>query len=321
MSKNPHKETRKVLVTGSAGFIGANLVRRLVSQNFQVHALIRPDTNTFKIADILPKLRKHDVDLREALKLRKIVREISPEIIFHLAATDVFSASKKASPQKIFATNFLGTINLISATRDINYHCFVNTGSASEYGLKNKPVLESDMCKPVNLYGISKLASTLYGQLEALTKNKPILTLRLFSLYGPYDTQKRLIASAIISALKNRDIVLTSPKVVQNYIFVQDVLDAYFACIEKGQQLAGEIFNIGAERTQTIASVVDKIIKLTNSRSKLLLNYLPQSSLEPKNWQADIAKSKKLLGWQPKHSFDSGLAKTIAWFRKNLNLY
>lgn len=310
MSKNLHKETRKVLVTGGAGFIGANLVRRLISQNFQVHALIRPDTNTSKIADILSRLKKHEVDLREAVKLKKIVREISPEIIFHLAATDVFSIS-----------NFLGTINLISATREIDYHCFVNTGSSSEYGLKNKPMVESDMCKPVNFYGITKLASTLYGQLEALTKNKPILTLRLFSPYGPYDTQKRLIAAAIISALKNRDIVLTSPKVVRDYIFIEDVLDAYLACIEKGHQLAGEIFNIGAGRTQTIASVVDKIIKLTNSKSQLLWNYLPQNSPEPKIWQADIAKSKKLLGWQPKHSFDSGLAKTLTWFRKNLKLY
>ena len=71
LSKNLHKETRKVLVTGGAGFIGANLVRRLISQNFQVHTLIRPDTNTSKIADILSGLKKHEVDLRETVKLKK----------------------------------------------------------------------------------------------------------------------------------------------------------------------------------------------------------------------------------------------------------
>lgn len=318
---NPTKQEKitRVLVTGGAGFIGANLIRKLINQNFQVHALIRPNTDTSKITDILPRLKSHEVDLKEALKLKRIVREISPEIIFHLAAADVVSNTKKASPGKVLTTNFLGTINLISAARDIDYHLFVNTGSSSEYGLKNKPMLESDICKPVNLYGITKLSSTLYGQLEALTNNKPILTLRLFTPYGPYDTQKRLIASAIISALKNRDIHLTSPKIVRDFIFVEDVLDAYLSCIEKGHQLAGEIFNIGSGRMQTIASVVDKITKITNSKSKLLWNLMPLSSLEPKIWQSDTTKSKKLLGWQPKHSLDSGLEKTVAWFIKNLN--
>jgi len=311
---------QKVLVTGATGFIGINLVRRLSGPDFQVHILLRSGTNISKIKDILPKTITHEVDLKESTKLKRVVKEINPKFIFHLATAGIFPSSQKTPAKRIVETNVLGTINLITACEDIDYKCFINTGSSSEYGLKDYPMKETDTCEPVNLYGITKLASTLYAQMESLVKNKPILTLRLFSPYGPYDTTRRLIANVTIRALKNYPLTLASPNTTRDYVFIKDVLDAYTLCMSRGHKFAGEIFNIGSGKTHTTHSIVTKILKITNSKSKVLWNYLPVNSQEPKIWQADTSKSKKLLNWRPKNSLDSGLAKTIAWSRMNLNL-
>lgn len=311
----------KVLVTGATGFVGSNLVKRLLSKNFQVHALVRSTSNTARIVDLLPKLYLYQADLLKIVKLKKIVQKIDPEIIFHLATASVFGSEVVEKSNEIIKTNFLGTVNLVNACNEINYSCFVNTGSSSEYGLKDNPMKEQGVCQPVGLYGFSKLAATLYCQMITRTKNKPIITLRLFSPFGPSDDRRRLIANIIVCALKNRDLALTRPGIVRDYIFVEDVLDAYLACINKARQFAGEIFNIGSGKQQTIGSVAKRILKITNSKSKLMWGKLDISSLEPKLWQADLTKTRKLLGWQPKHSFDEGLKETINWFKNNLKLY
>lgn len=322
MAKRRHlRSTREVLVTGATGFVGSNLVRRLISQNFQVHILIRKTSKPGRISDISTKLKTYEVDLVEAVKLKKIVQKINPKIIFHLAAKSIFSSQKEDNHQEIIKSNFLGTVNLIQALQDVDYQCFANIGSSSEYGIKNHPMRESDVCQPVNVYGVSKLSSTVFAQMIANIYQKPIITLRLFSPFGPFDDQRRLIANTIVSALKNRDLFLTQPSVVRDYIFVDDVVNACLVCISKTSKFSEEIFNIGSGQQQTIGEVVTKITKLTNSKSRLLWGKLPVINLEPKIWQADLTKTEKLLGWKPKYSLDEGILKTVEWFKKNLDLY
>lgn len=322
MKTNPRKSTKRVLVTGATGFIGSNIVRRLIEKGFQVHIIFRPTSNLARISDLLPNLHQHLVDLSEAEKLRRIVKKIKPQIIFHTASVTVFSSVGVGKSKEIIKTNFLGTVNLISACDEINYQCFVNTGSSSEYGLKNQPMAESNICQPVTTYGLVKLTSTLYCQMIAKIKNKPIITLRLFSPYGPYDDKRRLIPTTVTSALKNQNLQLTRPDMIRDYVYIEDVVEAYLACIYKATNLSGEIFNIGAGKQQKIGTVVEKIIKLTNSKSKLVWNTLSYDErLEPEVWQADLTKTKKKLSWQPQTSFETGLAKTVEWFKGNLNLY
>ena len=255
-------KTQKVLVTGATGFVGANLVRRLVREDYEVHIFTRASSNKWRLTDVLSKLNDHTVDLLEENKLKGLIKEIEPEIIFHLAAAGIYGGVHL--PEKnLIETNFWGAVNLLNACNDIDYKCFINTGSSSEYGPKKHPMKETDVCEPINMYGITKCAATLYGRFVAKTKDKPIVGFRLFSPYGPYDDKTRLITYAIINALQNNDLNLANPKAVRDYIYIEDILDLYMKSIDKAYKLKGEVFNGGSGSQTTIHYVVNKIMELT----------------------------------------------------------
>jgi nucleoside-diphosphate-sugar epimerase len=312
---------KKVLITGSTGFVGANLARRLVQENFEVHIMVRQNSNKWRINDLLkPNLKEHLVDLEDFSKLKEAIKQVKPDIIFHLATASVF-AGVEPSEDQLIKTNLLGTINLIKAARAIDYKCFVNTGSGAEYGLNNQVKKEIDLCQPVNVYGIAKLASTLYANLEAKKYGKPILTLRLFSPYGPYDNRKRLISDNIIKVLQNQNLELANPDAVRDYIYIDDVIDLYLKTIDRANDFKGEVFNVGSGSQSASREVIDKIIKITESRSGVLWNKISSSPWDAKTWQADISKTTAAFGWLPNHNLEEGLKKTITWFKNNLSFY
>jgi len=310
----------RVLVTGATGFVGANLVRRLYREGYEVHVFTRVSSNKWRLIDVLSKLNDHTVDLLEEKKLKKLIKEIKPKLIFHLATAGIYGGVHL--PEKnLIETNFLGTVNLLDACNDIDYKCFINTGSSSEYGPKKHPMKETDVCEPINMYGITKCAATLYGRFIAKTQDKPIIGFRLFSPYGPYNDMVRLITYAIINALQNNDLNLANPEAVRDYIYIEDILDLYMKAIEKAYELKGEVFNVGSGSQAIIHYVVAKIIELTQSKSRVNWGSANGRSWDTEKWEADIKKTSRFFNWKPIYDIDKGLKKTISWLRNNLYLY
>lgn len=303
------------LITGATGFIGANLARRLIKEGAEVHILTRKQSNRWRLQDILQKVHEHRVDLRDYERLFKVVQDTRPKFIFHCATYGSYPFQKEEN--EIIETNILGTINLLRALSDIDYRCFVNTGSSSEYGIKSKPMSEEDLLEPISTYGVSKAATTLFCQAMAKREKRPIVTLRLFSPYGPYEEATRLIPTVIISCLRNENPRLSSPHGMRDFNFVEDIVDAYLKVIET-PNIAGEIFNIGCGEQHSVGEVVDTIIKLSGRKVKPIWGSVSPRPNEPSIWQADISKAKELLGWHPRYSLREGLSKTIEWFERNL---
>ncbi len=174
----------RVLVTGATGFVGSNLVRRLVKEGYEVHILTRKTSNMWRLKDIYSSLIDHKVDLSDKDDLLNAVTKINPNNICHLAIYGGYPSQNE--DEKILKTNLNGTINLLSALEGIDYDCFINTGSSSEYGKKEFIMKETDICEPNTVYGIAKLSSTLYCNHISAKENKNIGTIRLFSVYGDY---------------------------------------------------------------------------------------------------------------------------------------
>jgi len=151
------------LITGAAGFVGANLLARLVSTGHDnVHILIRPHTDTWRINRILNNVTVHTGDISDALSVNKLVTSIKPRVIFHLAATTSGAHPRyEDSPEQLFSVNATGTLNLLTACASNQPCLFINTGSSSEYGKKSTPMRESMDPNPCTPYGISKMMSTL----------------------------------------------------------------------------------------------------------------------------------------------------------------
>lgn len=308
----------KVLVTGATGFVGACVTRRLVEAGYEVHLFTRKESDRWRIADLLDRVREHDVNLRDRSSVEKTVNDISPRIICHLATYGGFASQQESTA--IYEVNFLGTVNLLRACKQKGFDLFINTGSSSEYGIKSQPMRESDLLEPIGDYGVSKAAATLFCSAEARENNLPVVTLRLFSPFGPWDDPKRLIPFVIKSFLRGEVPKLSTPASVRDYIFIDDVVDTYLRLIAN-PPVHGAIFNIGSGQQSSIGEVVKQIAALIGPDAAPQWGSASPQRKEPTCWVADREKAEKLLDWRPRTSLQEGLKTTVHWFKNNLSRY
>jgi len=308
----------KYLVTGATGFVGACLARRLVELEHEVHLFTRRDSNRWRIKSLVGKVTDHEVDLRDAAAVESCVADIRPTVIYHLATYGGFTDQRDSSA--IIAANFLGTVHLLRACERVGFDCFVNTGSSSEYGLKSAPMEEGDILEPVGDYGVSKAAATMFCRSEALQKGVPVVTLRLFSPYGPWDDPKRFVPYVIKSLLTGESPRVSTPDSVRDYVYIDDVVDLYLR-VGTLPPLSGEIVNVGSGVQSTLGQVASEVERLVGSGVASSWGAVPNRRSEPRSWVADIAKARMLLGWEPVTPLEMGLRRTVAWMRQHLELY
>ena len=314
---------KKVLLTGVTGFVGANLARRLLREEYEVHAIARSQASHWRIADLVSRQNFffRCADIRHADTVETIMHEVYPQHIMHLAVVGMYEG-KTGSDQELFETNVRGLVNLLNTAKEIPYESFINTGSSSEYGIASKPMQENDPCKPVNAYGVSKLAATQYASLHAKQFQKPVLTLRLFSPYGPYDFGGRFIAYATMASLQGETLTLGNPESRRDFVYVEDVADAYMRAMERAHAFPGEVYNIASGREITIRNAAADIQRVCGSNA--LVSWGAREVLRPGEspvWQGDITKAKRDLSWELQTSFMDGLEKTAQWFKMNLSHY
>lgn len=314
-----HGNKSRVFVTGASGFVGANVVRALLNKNYDVYVLNRTKLLSWRLKDIAERITICGGDIIDLSSLKKALSIANPDYIIHLAAYGAYHY--QTEPEKIIEVNVGGTKNLLEASKNIPYKCFINTGTSSEYGFKDKSMKEDDYCDPVSYYAVSKLAGTHLCKVFACLNNKPITTFRLFSVYGPYEEPTRFIPTIIKALIKKESIKLTSGNQRRDFIYVDDVSDAYMRALALGKKIQGEIFNIGTGHEYTNDEVVKMLFRSTESKTRIQKGAYPKRMWDAPHWRADISHARKILKWHPHYSLDKGLKKNYSWFQKNLDLY
>ena len=304
--------SKSVMVTGGTGFVGANLVRRLVADGHQVHLLVRPEYNDWRIKDILPHLQIHTTNLVDADPLRSAVAAIRPEWVFHLAAYGAYSWQNDL--QAAIQTNFIGTVNLVEACRAVGFEVFVNTGSSSEYGLKDHAPAETEQIDPNSYYAVTKASATLFCRYTANRHSLSIPTLRLYSVYGPYEDRDRLIPKMILHGLHGTLPPLADPEVARDFVYVKDVEEAYLFLASQPEGKAGEVHNLGTGVQTSLRNVVDVTCKLFNLSLEPQWGTMPNRGWDTTIWKADSTRLRG-IGWTPAYDFERGLRDTIRWFQ------
>ena len=263
--------------------------------------------------DIINKVIIHKVDLLEFKKITKIVQIMKPKTIFHLATYGAYSY--QINRDKIKKNNLDAAINLLDACKSIKFHVFINTGTNSEYGFKNKPMKESDVIIPNSYYAVFKASFTNYCQFISISKKLPIITVRPFHVYGPYEENTRLIPTLIKCLLMNKSPDLVHSKISRDMIYINDVVDLFITIATKKIDF-GEIYNMGSGKNYTIKEIFNKVQSLLNSRIKPKWNTMKNRDWDQKIWVSDMKKVRKKYNWKPKYSLNKGLNETIKWYRK-----
>ena len=200
----------RILVTGGTGFVGANLVHYFVRHDEEVHLTVRSGSDYWRLGDIQKEVTLHPLDLTDRERTMAFVGSLKPDIVLHCATYGAYQG-REQDPELTMRTNVLGTMNLLDAALSVPLRCFINTGSSSEYGIKERPMDESDPLEPTSLYGVSKASATLLAQLKARMTSAPVVSMRLFSPYGPYEDGRRFMPVVINAYLRGGAPTLIAP--------------------------------------------------------------------------------------------------------------
>ncbi|MEK8024259.1 MAG: SDR family NAD(P)-dependent oxidoreductase [Candidatus Hydrogenedentota bacterium] len=319
-------KSRKVLVTGAGGFIGRELVRLLLAEGAEVTAFLR--YNSHNVADYTA-LFENNADLKiirgdieDAAAMHQAVR--GHEYVFHLAAL-VGIPYSYVHPGEVFNTNLLGTMNVLMAVKDHpDVKRLVVTSTSEVFGsAQYVPMDEKHPKHAQSPYAATKVGcDALAGSFHCSFKT-PVVILRPFNTFGPWQSMRAVIPSIIVQALVKKKLKLGNTDTTRDFTYVSDTASGFLRAGMAGEAALGEEINLGTGVEVKISDIVRKVSALTG----VALDVEPdQQRIRPTASEvtrlcSENSKAKRVLGWVPQYDFDAGLAKTLEWFRSNLTQY
>jgi nucleoside-diphosphate-sugar epimerase len=296
-----------VLVTGANGFIGRNLVGRLLQLGVDTVVLVRRVGR--RLTDIAPSLRIVECDLADADQLAAKLAAVRPAVVFHLAAGVVASAP----PSEIVQSNVVGTINLLNAVNGDFLKQFIYCGTGSEYGV-GSGLSESSPLRPTNMYGVTKAAGHLAAHCFRRAHHLPIISVRPFTLYGPWEPPRRLIPHVCCSALDGLDIPLTPAEQERDFLFVDDAVDAFVRMVAVAASDDMEAINVCSGIPVKVRDVVTEIVALSGGKGRPQFGALPyRGAGDARAECGDGSLARRVLDWSPQTSLTDGLLRTLNW--------
>ena len=310
-------DSRRVMVTGAAGFVGANLCHRLAVDRHDVHAVVAPSSTAWRL-DGDNAITRHVADVCDAGAMRSLVKKVRPSVIYHLATHGAYPF--QTDVDRVLLTNILGLSNLLSACEEIDYELFVHAGSSSEYGHKEHAMAECDLLEPDSIYAVAKASQSLLCQYWAVAKKRPIVVLRLFSVYGPFEEPTRLIPRLMFAILNDEPLQMTAPDTARDFVYVDDVVEA-FSRIDVLRNLSGEIVNLGTGVQQRLDNVIEIAERIAGRQLRIEWNSMEPRPWDSPAWVADVTKLRRLNGYVPATPLARGLEKSLEWFRTHRQFY
>lgn len=316
---------RPTLVTGATGFVGANIVKRLIDLGAKVCCLQRGSfqPNTLDIFGLRERVDVVTGSIDDLATIEDILDKYEVESIFHLAAQALVGSANR-SPLSTFETNIRGTYILLEAARTSEkVGRIVIASSDKVYGShENLPYREDFALNGLFPYDVSKACTDLLAQSFAHSYQLPVTIARSPNTYGPGDLNfSRVIPGTILSVLKDEAPVIRSTGTpIREFIHIDDVANAYLMLAERIDESRGHAFNFGSKSRIKIIDLVEKIIKLAGKSNELEPNVVSEMKAEFEIDAKYLSEEKiyDAFGWQADIGIDEGLAQTIKWYRDYL---
>ena len=332
--------SKKILVTGGAGFIGSAVVRTLI--NSTNHSVINVDALTYagnleslKEVDQSDRYQFHQIDICDAKAVNALINETKPDAIMHLAAESHVDRSIEG-PLEFINTNVVGTTVLLEAARnyyntleDKSSFVFHHISTDEVYGdLEGTDDLftEETSYEPSSPYSASKAASDHMVRAWNRTFQLPVVITNCSNNYGPYHFPEKLIPHVILNALAGKALpVYGDGKQIRDWLYVEDHARALIKVCLEGKN--GETYNIGGHNEKMNIDVVNTICELLEefvpskpdglANYKDLITYVKDRPGHDVRYAIDASKIERELGWKPEETFETGMRKTVEWYLNN----
>ena len=301
-----------IVVLGAGGFVGANLLRRLLKHREDVFGVVR-SLPTWRLDGID---RRHilEADLIDLAAARNLVTNVRPRTIFNCVAYGAYSF--ETDFDLIYRTNFSALVQLVELLAETDFTAFIHAGSSSEYGTKSAGPLEEESLQPNSHYSVSKAAVSNYIAYAGKVRRLPIINLRLYSVYGPLEDTSRLIPNLVAKGLNGSFPPLVDPNTSRDFIYIDDVCDAFVqAAARLTPDIYGEALNIGTGRGTTIRELAKVAADVFSIGEEPIFGSMAGRSWDLPDWYAAPGKAERLLNWTAKTDLATGLKLTSEWVR------
>jgi NAD dependent epimerase/dehydratase len=318
--------SRKVLVTGAAGFIGSHLVQALVARGARVTCMVRYNSApSLGGLEFLPPETRRDLAVLAGnvedgdFVLRAVEGQ---EIVLHLAALIAIPYSYLA-PRSYLRTNAEGTLNMLEAARRAGVARVVHTSTSEVYGTALRaPIAEDHPLQGQSPYSATKIAADKMAEGYFRSFGTPVVTLRPFNTYGPRQSARAFIPTIISQALERDAIHLGSLAPRRDMTFVSDTVEGFIAAATAAG-VEGETINLGTGEAHSIGEFARRILHLMGVDKPILHDAARErpATSEVMTLVSDNTRAKELLSWAPRTGLDEGLRRTIEFVDRHRHLY
>lgn len=318
---------KKILVTGSDGFIGSHLTEELVRAGYQVKAFVYYNSfNTWGWLDTLPSDVMKNVeifqgDVRDPNGVKEAMKETAA--VFHLAALIAIPFSYH-SPDTYVDTNIKGTLNILQAAREQDLERVLVTSTSEVYGtaqyvpMDEKHPFQGQSPYSATKIGADRLAESFYRSFQL-----PVSIVRPFNTFGPRQSARAVIPTIITQLLGGKEkIHLGSLTPTRDFNYVKDTVNGFIKIYES-ERTIGEEINIATQHEISIGELAEELIRQINPNAKIVCD---EERLRPEKSEVNRLlgsnkKIKELTDWKPVYSFEEGLSETISFFKDNMDKY
>jgi UDP-glucose 4-epimerase len=236
---------------------------------------------------------------------------VQPEYVFHLAAQ---RGSQAAVREAMLRIHVIGAFVLMRLVRKYAVTRLVTAGSSLEYAPSPTALNESSVLAPMTWHGATKAAANLLFRQAAAADGLPVVVLRLFHVFGPWESAHRLGPTAIRAAKSGAPMAVTKPGIRRDWVFVEDVCEALLLAVKKGE--IGDVFNIGSGVETANEEFVACVESVTGCKIRLMPELFDPRVTDAEHVFADRRLAAKVLGWFPRHDLSQGVRRTIDWFTR-----
>ena len=323
-------QNKKILITGSDGFIGSHLTEALVRMGCDVKAVVYYNSfNSWGWLDESPEEIKKELDVfagdvRDPYGMKKAMQGC--DIVFHLAALIAIPYSYH-SPNTYVDTNIKGTLNILQAARELGVEKVIHTSTSEVYGTaRYVPIDEEHPLQGQSPYSATKIGADQIALSFYRSFNTPVSVIRPFNTYGPRQSARAVIPTIITQiAAGQRELRLGSLHPTRDFSYINDTVKGFIAVAES-EKSVGEVINIGSNYEVSIGDLVQTITDIMKADIEIKTDdnrIRPEKSEVERLW-ADNKKAAQLTGWQPEYAgmegLKRGLQETIEWFSDPNNL-
>lgn len=307
-------------MTGAGGFIGSHLVERLVSLGARTTALVRYNSagswGWLDKSPIKDDLKVVLGDIRDQDSTQRAVEGI--DIVFHLAALIAIPYSYHA-PLSYVRTNVEGTLNILQSAMRGDVDLVIHTSTSEVYGTaRSVPINEGHPLQGQSPYSATKIGADKIVESFNLSFGLPVVTVRPFNTYGPRQSGRAVIPTIVTQALANEAIRLGNISPTRDLNYVGDTVEGFIKAAESSKAV-GEVINLGTGREISIGELAATILRTMGKDLQVITDSerVRPGGSEVERLCADANKARELLGWEPKHSLEEGLTRTVEWIREN----